>query len=239
MVDYTKRFGDMGGADAAVGVTAVTSVFRQVYGWMCAGLAVSAAVAWYTAVSGLYMHILTGPGPIVCIVAELALVFFLGAKAMKLSPGAAILTFLLFAAVNGLTLSTVLLVYGTDVIAKTFLVTAGMFGGLAVYGTVTKSDLSGIGSICSMGLWGIILMAVIHLFFPFSSGVEAIITIIGIVVFCGLTMYDSQRIRLLSESAITGADVTRVGILGALTLYLDFVNLFLYLLRFMGNRSRD
>ncbi len=229
----------MGGAEAAVGVTAVSSVFRQVYGWMCAGLAASAAVAWYTAASGLYMHILAGPGPIICIVAELALVFFLSARAMKLSPFAAILTFMLFAAVNGLTLSTVLLIYGMDVIAKTFLVTAGMFGGLAVYGTVTRSDLSGIGSICSMALWGIILMAIIHLFFPFSSGIEAAITIIGIVVFCGLTMYDSQRIRLLSESAITGADVTRVGILGALSLYLDFVNLFLYLLRFMGGRSRD
>ena len=239
MVDYTKRFGSIGAEGAAVEVNTAAAVFRRVYGWMFAGLAVSAAVAWYTAVSGLFMRILVGPGPIICIVAELALVFFLSARAMKLSPGAAILTFMLFAAVNGLTLSTVLLVYGTDVIAKTFLITAGMFGGLAVYGTVTRSDLSGIGAICGMGLWGIIIMAVVHIFFPFSSGVDAAVTIIGILVFCGLTMYDAQKIRLISEGAYSSADMTRLGILGALSLYLDFVNLFLYLLRFLGNRGRD
>lgn len=233
MIDYTNRFG---AAPAAAATTAVASIFRQVYGWMCVGLAVSGIVAWYTVSSGLWQKVLAGPGMIICIIAELGLVFFLSARAMKMQPGTAIATFLGYAAVNGLTLSVVLLAFEAGAVAKTFFLTAGMFGGLAVFGTVTRSDLSKVGAVCGMALWGLILMAVIQMFWP-SHGLEAVVPIVGIVVFCGLTMYDAQKIKLIAQdSTLSEADVTRIGILGALTLYLDFINLFLYLLRFFGNR---
>lgn len=238
MVDFTKRFGESPAA-AATATEAVASIFRQVYGWMCAGLAVSGIVAWYTVSSGLWMKVLQGPGMLICIVAELALVFVLSARAMKMQPATAIATFLGYAALNGLTLSVVLLAYEAGVVAKTFFLTAGMFGGLAVFGTVTKADLSKVGAICGLALWGLILMAVFQMIWP-SHGVEAVMPIVGIVVFCGLTMWDAQKIKLIAEgSALSQEDTARIGILGALTLYLDFINLFLYLLRFFGGNRRD
>ena len=236
MIDFERQFGR---PDYAAGVrtASVATTFKVVYGWMCAGLALSGAVAWFTAASGLWQTVLAGPGFLGCIVLELALVFGLTLAINKLPVAVAYLMFAAYAAVNGLTLSVVFIAYELASVQQVFFITAGMFGGLAVWGSVTKSDLSSVGSICGMALWGIILASVINLFFR-SSGLDWAISFVGILVFTGLTMYDAQKIRRLAanEGTLDSQALHRVGILGALTLYLDFVNLFLQILRFLGKR---
>lgn len=236
MIDFEKQFGRPAYATRSTETTAVASVFRLVYGWMCVGLAISAIVARYTAQSGLYAQILTRGGMTICILVELALVFTLSAAISKLPTVLAYLLFAAYAAVNGLTLSVVLLAYETVVVEKVFFVTAGMFGGLALWGTFTKGDLSSMGHLCGMALWGLIIGIFVNIFWH-STGLDMIITFAGILIFSGLTMFDAQNIRNMARSGALSSH--RIGILGALTLYLDFVNLFLYLLRFFGGRSRD
>ena len=235
ITDYTQIFGER------KAVAATAGVFQAVYGWMCAGLLLSGLVAWYTAASGLWQKVLAGPGVLVCLGLELALVWILSASIRKLSVPVAILMFVAYALVNGLTLSVVFILYKLPLIGRTFLLTAGMFGGLAVYGTVTRSDLSKIGACCGMALWGLVLVCVVNIFFP-TQRFEWLISLAGIVIFTGLTMWDAQKIKLMASDADLmsqpGAKA-RLAIIGALELYLDFINLFLYLLRFFGGRSRD
>ena len=236
MVDFEKEFGK---PTYATGLkeTLIAATFKRVYGWMCAGLALSGVVAWYTAASGLYERVLTGGGFTICIVAELALVFALSAAINKLPAFVATLMFLGYAALNGLTLSIVFIAYEIALVQKVFFITAGMFGGLAVWGTVTKGDLSKMGSICYMALWGLIVAGIVNIFTR-SSGLDWICSFAGILIFSGLTMWDAQKIRLMAdqESAMDTATARKIGILGALALYLDFVNLFLHILRFMGRK---
>ena len=234
MVDYTKQFEKPQYAERLV---QIATTFKIVYGWMCAGLAISGAVAWYTFTSGLWQRILTGPGMIVCIIAELALVIILSAAINKLPTVVAYLMFLGYAAVNGLTLSVVFIAYKLSLVQNVFFITAGMFGGFALFGTFTKSDLSSMGAFCGMALWGLIVALVVNMFFG-GTKLDWLITIAGVVIFTGLTMYDAQKIRKIAnaESELDSMALRKVGILGALTLYLDFINLFLYLLRFFGRR---
>jgi len=236
MIDYEKEFGK---PDYAIGAreTTLAATFRYVYGWMSAGLALSGVVAWHTASSGLWQKVLTGPGMLVLVLAELGLVIALGAAIRKISAGVALLMFLAYAALNGLTLSVVFLAYELSLVTRVFFITAGMFGGLALWGTFTKNDLSSIGSVCGMALWGLIVAMVVNMFMR-SSGLDWAISFIGILVFTGLTMYDAQKVRQMaaSEGRLDTAMARKLGILGALTLYLDFVNLFLYILRFMGRK---
>ena len=198
-------------------------------------------VAWFTAASGLWQKVLAGPGFIGCIVADVALVWILSASIRKLSVPVAILMFIGYALLNGLTLSVVFIAYKLPLVGRTFLLTAGMFGGLAVYGTVTRSDLSKVGAFCGMALWGLILVCVVNIFFP-TQRFDWLISLAGIVIFTGLTMWDAQKIKLMaSDEALMsqpGAKA-RLAIIGALELYLDFINLFLMLLRFFGGRNRD
>ena len=235
ITDYTEVFG------ARKAVASTAGVFQAVYGWMCAGLLLSGLVAWFTAASGLWQKVLAGPGFIGCIVAELALVWILSASIRKLSVPVAILMFIGYALLNGLTLSVVFIAYKLPLVGRTFLLTAGMFGGLAVYGTVTRSDLSKVGAFCGMALWGLILVCVVNIFFP-TQRFDWLISLAGIVIFTGLTMWDAQKIKLMaSDEALMsqpGAR-SRLAIIGALELYLDFINLFLMLLRFFGGRNRD
>lgn len=237
MVDFEKQFGKPGYATGLTETTKVASVFKTVYGWMCAGLALSGIVAWYTATSGLFETVLTRGGLTICILAEFALVIVLTGAISKLPAIAAALLFLAYAAVNGLTLSIVFLAYELALVQKVFFVTAGMFGGLALWGTFTKGDLSSLGHICGMALWGLILASLASLFWP-STGLDTVIMFGGILIFSGLTMWDAQKIKHLaaSEDALDSAALRKAGILGALALYLDFVNLFLYLLRFFGRK---
>ena len=236
MIDYEKEFGKPG---YAVGSrqTQIATTFKIVYGWMCAGLALSGVVAWYTAASGLWQTVLRGPGFMGCIVAELALVFVLSMAINKLPVAVAYLMFLGYAALNGLTLSVVFIAYELALVQKVFFITAGMFGGLALWGTFTKGDLSSIGSVCGMALWGLIIASVVNLF-THSSGLDFVISLAGILIFTGLTMYDAQKVKQMAaaEGTMDSAAIHKVGILGALALYLDFINLFLYILRFFGRK---
>ena len=232
--DYTKMYGVQ---TSETRERQLAHTFQLVYGWMCAGLALSGAVAWKTAASGLWKSVLTGPWFWVCLFGELGLVIGLSACIRKLSAGVAGALFLGYAALNGLTLSVVFVAYELAMVQRAFFVTAGMFGGFALYGSLTKTDLGGIGSMCGMALWGLIIAGIANLFLK-SNGLDWIVTVAGVVVFTGLTMYDAQKIRQLAdaEGELDGETVRKLGILGALELYLDFVNLFLYLLRFMGKK---
>lgn len=237
MIDYEKQFETPAYATKSRQL-AIATTFKIVYGWMCLGLAVSGLVAWFTAESGFGESVLTGGGMMICIIAELALVFTLSAGIRKLPVVAAYLLFLAYSAVNGLTLSVIFLAYDLGLVARVFFITAGMFGGLAVWGSLTKGDLSSIGSICGMAVWGLIIGSLVNLFVG-SSRLDHLLTFVGIIAFTGLTMYDAQKVKEIAaaERTLDGTAVHKAGIMGALSLYLDFINLFLYLLRFFGKRN--
>jgi len=237
MIDFEKEFGKPA-YETGARQTALATTFKIVYGWMAAGLALSGFVAWYTATSGLWQTVLAGPGFMGCIIAELALVFVLTLAINKLPVVAAYALFAAYAAVNGLTLSVVFIAYELSSVQQMFFITAGMFAGLAVWGSVTKGDLSSVGSICGMALWGLIVACVVNLFFH-SEKLDWIISFAGILIFTGLTMYDAQKIKQLAaaEGQMDATAVRKVGILGALQLYLDFINLFLHILRFLGRKK--
>jgi len=237
MIDFEKQFGSPEYATQTRS-TKLATTFKVVYGWMFVGLLLSGLVAWYTAATNLWKTVLMGPGFFGCIIAELALVFILTGAIRKLSVFAACALFVLYAAVNGLTLSIVFIAYDLGTIQRVFFITAGMFGGLAAWGTLTKGDLSSMGSICGMALWGLIIASVVNMFLH-SSGLEWLVSFAGILIFTGLTMYDAQKIRELAsaEGSLDSTAIQKAGILGALALYLDFVNLFLYILRFLGKKK--
>ncbi|WP_035272943.1 Bax inhibitor-1/YccA family protein [Desulfogranum japonicum] len=219
---------------------ASTVFLAKVFNWMAIGLAVTGGLAYLVAQTDLALRIASSPLLIVLLLAELGLVFFLSARIDKIQPGTATGLFLFYSALNGLTLSVIFLAYTRTSIGGTFLITAGMFAGMAIYGMVTKRDLSGMGSFLFMGLIGIILASVVNMFLQ-SSSLYWTISLIGVLIFVGLTAYDVQKIKTMGEQGIMEqgeAAVQRGAILGALTLYLDFINLFLLLLRFFGG-SRD
>lgn len=232
--DGIRMFGVQGVAERE---RQVAAAFKIVYGWMCAGLALSGVVAWKTAESGLWRSILSGPWLWVCLLGELGLVIGLSAAIRKLGAAVAAGLFLAYAVLNGLTLSVVFIAYDLALVQRAFFVAAGMFGGFAIFGTMTNADLGRVGSICGMALWGVIVASVVNWFLK-SSGLDWIVTLGGVVVFSGLTMADAQKIRRLAdaEAELDAGTVRKLGLLGALSLYLDFVNLFLHLLRLMGRR---
>lgn len=219
---------------------ASTIFLAKVFNWMAIGLGVTGVIAWFMASSGLAAQLVQGPMFMILILAQLGMVFYLSARIEKIQPGTATGLFLGYAALNGLTLSMVFLAYTGSSIAATFFITAGMFGAMAGYGLVTKRDLSGMGSFMFMGLIGIIIASVVNIFLK-SSSLYWAISLIGVFVFVGLTAYDVQKIKRMGEEGIMqqgeGA-IQRGAIMGALALYLDFINLFLMLLRFFGG-SRD
>jgi FtsH-binding integral membrane protein len=219
---------------------ASTIFLAKVFNWMAIGLAVTGGIAFLTAESGMARTLVASPLFFVLVLAELGMVFYLSARIEKLQPGTATGLFLGYSILNGLTLSTIFLAYTHASIAGTFLVTAGMFGAMAVYGMVTKRDLSGMGSFMFMGLIGILLASVVNIFLK-SSVLYWAISAIGVLVFVGLTAYDVQKIKNIGEEGIMQqgeAAIRKGSIIGALALYLDFINLFLMLLRFFGG-SRD
>ncbi|NIA05300.1 MAG: BAX inhibitor (BI)-1/YccA family protein [Proteobacteria bacterium] len=219
---------------------ASTIFLAKVFNWMAVGLGLTGVVAYFTAQSGLAMSIVRGPIFFILVLAELGMVFYLSARIDKLQPGTATGLFVGYSVLNGLTLSTIFLAYTKASIGGTFLITAGMFGAMSVYGLVTKRDLSGMGSFMFMGLIGIILASVVN-FFMKSSGLSWAISVIGVLVFVGLTAWDVQRLKDIGEKGIMtqgDAAIRKGSIIGALSLYLDFINLFLMLLRFFGG-SRD
>lgn len=219
---------------------ASTIFLAKVFNWMAIGLGVTGGIAFLTAELGIARTLVASPLFLVLVLAELGMVFYLSARIEKLQPGTATGLFLGYSILNGLTLSTIFLAYTHASIAGTFLVTAGMFAAMAVYGMVTKRDLSGMGSFMFMGLIGILLASVVNIFLK-SSVLYWAISAIGVLVFVGLTAYDVQKIKNIGEEGIMqqgDAAIRKGSIIGALALYLDFINLFLMMLRFLGG-SRD
>ncbi|QQG65150.1 Bax inhibitor-1/YccA family protein [Desulfobulbus oligotrophicus] len=219
---------------------ASTIFLAKVFNWMAAGLAVTGVIAYFVAQSGLVASLIASPIFFILVLAELGMVFYLSARIEKIQPGTATGLFVTYSALNGVTLSTIFLAYTHASIAATFLVTAGMFAAMAVFGLVTKRDLSGMGSFMFMGLIGLILASIVNIFLK-STAVYWAISAIGVLVFVGLTAYDVQKIKQIGEQGIMEqgeAAIRKGAIIGALALYLDFINLFLMLLRFFGG-SRD
>ncbi|MDR3357323.1 MAG: Bax inhibitor-1/YccA family protein [Desulfovibrio sp.] len=226
---------------AQSGVTAVSVYMRQVYQWMTAGLAVTAAVSYAVANSAGLQQVILGNSivMIALVIAQLGLVIALSAAVHKMSASVATGLFLLYSVLTGAMLSSVFVIYPVASISNAFLVTAGTFLAMSVYGTVTKRDLTAFGSFLGMGLFGLIIAMLVN-FFLKSSMMDFIISCLGVLIFTGLTAYDTQKIRNFGLGAPLedGTAMRRGAILGALTLYLDFINLFLMMLRFFGT-SRD
>ncbi len=210
------------------------TLIRQVYAWMGAGLAITAIMALVTLSSPTIFKAITGNRLVFygLMIGELALVFTLSGAINRLSAAVATLIFIAYSALNGVTLSIVALVYTANSVASTFVVTAGMFGAMSIYGYMTKRDLTSWSSFLFMGLIGVVIASIVNIFVG-SSAVSWVISGIGVIVFTGLTAYDTWKIKYL---AAQGTEGRKPAILGALTLYLDFINLFLMLLRFTGNR---
>jgi FtsH-binding integral membrane protein len=214
----------------------VSEFLRAVYGWMCIGLAITAVTAWLIAGSPAIVMAIAANRLLFfgLMAAQLGVVFYLSARVDKMPAATAGLLFVLYSALTGVTMAFVMLAYTGESVANTFLVTAGMFGSLAAYGTLTKRSLAGMGSFLFMGLIGVVLASIVGIFWQ-SDALQFVISFIGVIVFSGLAAYDAQRMRemaLTTPSGQTGS----YAIVGALALYLDFINLFLFLLRFTGNR---
>ncbi len=219
--------------------TGLQTYMAQVYGWMTCGLLLTAFIAWYTVFNEAVLAAIYSSRVVFfgLIIAQLALVFVLSGMIHKLSAGMATTLFMLYSALTGLTLSGILYAYTAESIAATFVVTAGMFGAMSLYGYTTKRDLSGLGSMLFMGLIGIILASVVN-FWLKSETLMWAVTYIGVIIFVGLTAYDTQKLKNIGTQIDVQDKSTlrKYSILGALTLYLDFINLFLMLLRIFGNR---
>lgn len=231
---------NMGTAEYQSGVSesAASKVMRNVYVWMCGALIVTALSAYYVASHPGVMAMIFGNQLVFwgLIIAELGLVIGLSAAINKISALTATLMFLLYSVINGITMASIFLVYELGSIGTTFLITAGTFGAMAVYGTVTKKDLSKIGSICIMAVLGLIIATVVNIFLK-NTMFDLIISGIGVLIFVGLTAYDAQSIKAMLYGAEENDTTNKIAVLGALSLYLDFVNMFLYLLRFFGRRN--
>lgn len=213
------------------------SFFPRVYGWMALGLLVSAVASFALLSSPAAMKFVFGSKVIFfgLILGELGLVFYLSSRVMSMSPAAAKGAFLVFAGLNGVTLASIFLLYTAGSIASTFVVSAATFGAMSAYGMATKRDLTGFGSFVVMGLFGVVIASVVNLFLK-SEAVYWVTTYIGVLVFVGLSAYDTWKLKRMAETMGHGEALANLSILGALILYLDFVNLFLMLLRLLGKR---
>ena len=222
-------------------VDAVNEIFRKVYQYMALGLIITAITAYVTASSPAILRVLFSSSmPLIIIaIVELALVLILGTMINKLSTGAALAIFAGYSVLNGLMFSSILLVYTASSIYQAFFTAAGMFGAMSVYGLYTQRDLTSMGSYLRMGLWGLLIALVINVFVG-SSMLELATSVIGVIIFLGLTAYDTAKIKNLASEYdwnIEGSISGRIAVIGALELYLDFINLFLYMLKFMGKRK--
>jgi uncharacterized protein len=217
----------------------LAAFMRGVYGWMCAGLAMTAATAWLVSSSPALMAAIFGNRLMFWLLAivQLGIVFTLSSRVDRMTAGTASGLFVVYSVLTGVTLSVITLVYTGESLFTTFVVAAGMFGALAAYGTVTRRQLSGLGQFMFMGLIGLVIASVVGLFWH-NDALQFIISFIGVIVFAGLTVYDAQRLKELAFATSAGP-ASGATIVGSLALYLDFINLFLFLLRFLGNRRDD
>lgn len=219
---------------------AQSALFRSVYLWMTLALAITGFTAMYIAKSYTFLEMIAQNSMMFwgLLIAEIGLVMYLSARIQRISFTTATLLFIAYSIVNGLTLSILFMVYTMSSIATTFFITAGTFGAMALFGYITKKDLTRIGSLCGMAVVGLIIAMIVNMFLH-NSMMDMVISGIGVLVFVGLTAYDSQKIKQM----LTGNDIEinettqKIALMGALTLYLDFINLFIYLLRLFGDRK--
>lgn len=219
----------------------ISSYMYAVYAWMAAALSVSAVSAYVVAHSpALFNFIYHNPAVLIILfLVQIGMVMSLGALVMRMSFATAVTIFMAYAVSVGATLSLLLHVYTLASIGTAFLTTAGMFGGMALYGYITKTDLTSVGSMGIMALWGLIIASLINMWFQ-NPAFDLMISAIGVVIFCVLIAYDTQKIKQIGYELITDDEtLAKVTIICALTLYLDFINLFLFLLRFLGKRRQD
>lgn len=250
--DSKSRYGVSTGARSAAEIDeGLRAYMLTVYNYMASALVLTGLMAYVTAnVPALYSLLytfaktpdgavhLTGQTMLGLIVmfAPLGLVFFLSFRINRMKASTAQMTFWIYAGLMGMALASIMFVYTGTSIARTFFVTAAAFGALSVYGYTTKRNLSGMGSFLIMGVFGIIIASVVNMFLH-SSMMDFIISVAGVLIFAGLTAYDTQKIKLMYLQADSSETATKKAIMGALSLYLDFINMFLFLLRLMGNRS--
>lgn len=220
----------------------VNDFVRSVYNWMCIGLALTGFTAFFVSNNETMRHLVFGNQLIFfgLIIAELVMVFSLVSRVNKMSAGAATSLFVVYSVLNGVTLSFVFLVYTSASIVSTFFICSATFLVCSIYGWTTKKDLTSFGGFLLMGLFGIIIASLVNMFIR-SSAMHMMISYIGVFVFVGLTAYDTQKLKnmaLNQPAGLDGAVIRKGAILGALSLYLDFINLFLFLLRILG-QGRD
>ena len=214
----------------------VSSFLSKVYGWMFIGLLITSGTALAVASSETLIRALLVNRLVffALIIGQFVLVFYLSARVHRVQPATAAGLFMLYSALTGITSSLVLLVYTGASIVSTFIVTAGMFGATALFGTVTKRSLAGLGQFMFMGLIGLILASIVGLFWQ-NDALQFVISVVGVLVFTGLTAWDAQRLKQMAV-ALPDGRVGSYAVVGALSLYLDFINLFFFLLRFTGSR---
>ena len=216
------------------------SLIRNIYLWMTAGLALTGVVSlWMLSNPARIVSLMQSGMFWALIIGEFALVFFLSARIMSMSPQTATLSFAAYSLLNGITLSTLFLVYTRASLASTFFITSATFAGMSLYAATTKRNLSGYGHYLIMGVWGLIIASVVNIFLQ-SSGFYYLISYAGVLIFCGLTAYDTQAILSMSRNysgSVSEEDYVRLSIIGALKLYLDFINMFIYFLRIFGRRD--
>jgi FtsH-binding integral membrane protein len=223
-----------------LGIKSYQALFiTKVYNWMALALFITGLVSYFTASSPEMLNIIVGSKLVFygILIAELLLVIYLTRSIQKLSQNMVIAGFLVYAVLNGLTMSIIFLIYTSNSIATTFYVTAGTFGAMSLYGYYTKKDLTSLGNMAMMALIGIIIASIVNMFLQ-NEMMYWIITYLGVAVFVGLTAYDTQKLKELgSRGFVNDESMEKTSILGALTLYLDFINLFLFLLRIFGSRK--
>jgi FtsH-binding integral membrane protein len=253
MSDFDRNYATAArgiGAGRAVAIDAGLRAYMvRVYNYMAAGVGLTGVVAWLTfqaavitnangAIVGLtpFGHaIYGGPMMLVLVLGTFGLVMFISFRIQRLQPSTALTLFMVYAGVLGLMLSSVFLTYTGASLTRVFFISAASFGALSLYGYTTQRDLSPIGAFLIMGLFGVILASLVAVFFP-SPGLTFVISAVGVLIFAGLTAYDTQQIKEMYSTMDDGTVAGRKAVMGALRLYLDFLNLFLYLLRFMGDR---
>jgi len=241
-MDYNKElnFGTMTREQELSMSEAFPALMRKVYVWMTLALVITGVAAFGVATSPGVMSVIYGNQIVFwgLMIAELALVFSISGAINRLSLTTATLLFVLYSVINGVVLSSIFLVYTASSIASVFFITAGTFAVMAFIGYTTKTDLSSLGKILLMAVIGIIIASLVNVFFVKSTGFDLIISYVGVLVFVGLTAYDSQKIKqMLLMAPDAGEASQKLALLGALSLYLDFINLFIYLLRILGKRE--
>lgn len=235
----SHTYHDFGAGGAAQGAleSGRRAYLLRVYNYMAGGLVLTGASAYLGAASGFYASLAGTPWFWLVLLAPLALVLLLGFRIERMSLGAAQLAFWAYAALVGLSLSGIFLVYTGESIARVFFIAGGTFAAMSVYGYMTRTDLSRFGSFLFMGLIGIVLASLVNLFMK-SSALQLTVSVIGVFVFVGLTAYDTQRVKAIYVDGEDGIATGRKSILGALALYLDFLNLFVLLMQLLGDRRR-